>query len=296
VLGPTGANLPNPASVYCEEQGGTLEIRRNESGEFGVCIFADGSQCEEWAFFRGECTPGDDVSDENPTGHEATYEGVQFIYDPAVAAGAIGDTVAAEAMMGDEVIPEHIMVSFNGYTLPGTFHEPRLVIYPVDAFTAESHRAADRIASLRSILESGQLPAPGGGFSGADLPFLPLFNAAQIMHTQIAFLDFQNGRGVRFLTEYAQYFAPINNTDLFYTFQGLTHDGQFYVAAVLPITHPSLPDDASQIPGANPEAFADTYEEYADDIAQQLAGYEASEFTPDLTLLDHMIASLEITP
>lgn len=46
----------NPASVYCQEQGGKLEIREDTSGgQYGVCIFTDGSECEEWAFFRGEC-------------------------------------------------------------------------------------------------------------------------------------------------------------------------------------------------------------------------------------------------
>ncbi len=53
------ADMPNPASVYCEEQGGTLEIRSDEEGnQTGYCIFEDGSECEEWAFYRGECQPG----------------------------------------------------------------------------------------------------------------------------------------------------------------------------------------------------------------------------------------------
>jgi eight-cysteine-cluster-containing protein len=48
--------LPNPASVYCEQHGGTLEIRTDASGgQYGVCVFPDGTECEEWAFFRGEC-------------------------------------------------------------------------------------------------------------------------------------------------------------------------------------------------------------------------------------------------
>ncbi|MEZ4644366.1 MAG: META domain-containing protein [Chloroflexota bacterium] len=54
----TAAGLANPASVYCEEQGGTLEIRTdNNGGQYGVCLFDDGSECDEWAFFRGECAP-----------------------------------------------------------------------------------------------------------------------------------------------------------------------------------------------------------------------------------------------
>ncbi|MEA3309436.1 MAG: DUF333 domain-containing protein [Chloroflexota bacterium] len=49
--------LANPASVYCEEEGGQVEIRDEENGQAGYCVFPDGSECEEWAFFRGECTP-----------------------------------------------------------------------------------------------------------------------------------------------------------------------------------------------------------------------------------------------
>ena len=62
--------LPNPASVHCEEQGGRLEMRTDEDGTVGVCIFDDGSECEEWAFYRGECAPsgGVDASVRVPDG------------------------------------------------------------------------------------------------------------------------------------------------------------------------------------------------------------------------------------
>lgn len=50
--------MPNPASVFCQEQGYQSEIRTAEDGsQSGVCIFTDGSECEEWAYFRGECSP-----------------------------------------------------------------------------------------------------------------------------------------------------------------------------------------------------------------------------------------------
>jgi putative hemolysin len=48
--------IPNPASVYCEQNGNTLEIRTADDGsQSGVCVFPDGSTCDEWAYFRGEC-------------------------------------------------------------------------------------------------------------------------------------------------------------------------------------------------------------------------------------------------
>jgi uncharacterized protein len=50
--------MPNPASVNCVDKGGTRETMQEPAGEFSVCVFADGSRCEEWRFFRGECVPG----------------------------------------------------------------------------------------------------------------------------------------------------------------------------------------------------------------------------------------------
>jgi len=47
--------LPNPASVYCVEQGYELTIVDEPEGQIGMCIFPDGTQCEEWSFFEGEC-------------------------------------------------------------------------------------------------------------------------------------------------------------------------------------------------------------------------------------------------
>jgi putative hemolysin len=54
------SGLPNPAAVYCDEQGGTVDIRTDAEGnQYGICVFADGSECDEWDFYRGDCVPGD---------------------------------------------------------------------------------------------------------------------------------------------------------------------------------------------------------------------------------------------
>jgi len=49
-------SIPNPASVHCEQEGNILEIRTAADGsQNGICIFPDGSTCDEWAYYRGEC-------------------------------------------------------------------------------------------------------------------------------------------------------------------------------------------------------------------------------------------------
>lgn len=52
------AEIANPASTNCIEKGGSIEIRKSKRGEYGVCLFEDNRQCEEWAFLRGNCPVG----------------------------------------------------------------------------------------------------------------------------------------------------------------------------------------------------------------------------------------------
>ncbi len=47
--------MANPAAAYCGGLGYRLETRSGPFGEAGYCIFPDGSECDEWAFLRGEC-------------------------------------------------------------------------------------------------------------------------------------------------------------------------------------------------------------------------------------------------
>ena len=53
---PTG--MANPSSEYCVQQGGISEIRTDPTGDWGVCKFKDGTECEEWAYKGGKCQPG----------------------------------------------------------------------------------------------------------------------------------------------------------------------------------------------------------------------------------------------
>ncbi len=51
--------IANPASAYCQQKGGKVDIRTAADGsQSGVCVFTDGSECDEWAFFKDECAPG----------------------------------------------------------------------------------------------------------------------------------------------------------------------------------------------------------------------------------------------
>jgi predicted secreted protein/putative hemolysin len=56
----TSVGMANPASVACGQAGGTVEMKKDATGnEYGMCTFKNGTTCEEWALYRGEgCKPG----------------------------------------------------------------------------------------------------------------------------------------------------------------------------------------------------------------------------------------------
>lgn len=61
-LNNNNVGIANPASVYCENNGGKLKPIVDKENSYSMCIFADGSECEEWTFFRGECKTSNDSS------------------------------------------------------------------------------------------------------------------------------------------------------------------------------------------------------------------------------------------
>ena len=45
--------LANPASTYCVQRGGKVEIQKDKEGNaYGMCHLPDGTVVEEWALFR----------------------------------------------------------------------------------------------------------------------------------------------------------------------------------------------------------------------------------------------------
>jgi len=54
----SGLGMTNPAAVYCQELGYEYRVVDTGQGQSGICIFPDGSQCNEWGFLQGKCGQG----------------------------------------------------------------------------------------------------------------------------------------------------------------------------------------------------------------------------------------------
>lgn len=224
-----------------------------------------------------------------------SFENVSFILPEGVATNALSGTIpAANEEPGWGTAPEHIKFELDGYTLYGnTFHKPQILVYPAQEYAALNEGAGRSMERLQAILNGSTAP------TAENLPGIAAFNAGQLFAAQIQVIRFANGSGVRFLTEYGQYFATANNVDLFYQFQGLTSDGKYYIIAILPASHPLLafdekpetapPAGGIPFPGYDNESALTTY--YTD-VVNLLNSAAPESFQPTLLNLDALIQSL----
>jgi hypothetical protein len=197
-----------------------------------------------------------------------------------------------------EVNPQYTKLTLQGYVLSGKFFEPKIAVYPVQRFTEIlPDFVPGFVSSLQALTGGGPAPVFAGTFDSPHLPFLPVFNAGQVFFAGYQVVPFVSGGGIRFITEIAQYNAPINNNDLFYTYQGLTSDGQNWFSAILPINNPILPASADPLPGgASFEDFSNNYEPYITDMVNQLNALAPESYIPTFTALDALVASITIQP
>lgn len=224
---------------------------------------------------------------------------ISFVIPTGIGSGAQAEFIDAVPPSNDmpwwEIGPAYNRYLIQNYPLAGTFHEPRIFVYPVSEYVQMVPDVGGIVDELKTIINSPNAPIP------ENLPFLPAFNAAQTFHSNEQVIQFQNGTGLRFLTQYAQAPYPVNNNSLFYTFQGITSDGAFYVSAILPINaaflsadgNPETPLPADGIP-FDWENFENTPQHF--ELAKQkLNTTDPNAFSPSLTSLDTLIQSIKIS-
>ena len=123
---------------------------------------------------------------------------------------------------------------------------------------------------------------------------------AQGFHAQVKPVPFQNGHGVRVLTEVLTGFAPITNKEIFYYYQGITSDGAYFVAAVLPVNASFLVVDGKKDSPTPPDGISFNwgagldFEKYLTQITQKLNDTAPETYSPSLLLLDKMIGSVQV--
>ena len=229
--------------------------------------------------------------------------GTSFAYPFGLANGT-QDTIVPQSS-SDEIwkSPAHVQFILQGYPLQNTTYQPQISIYPADQYAQLGDRPKLIIERLQNILQTQSFspqPVPDMFITTRpqeELPFLPIQGAGQVFHAQEKILSFQNGSGIRYVTQLSQAAFPlINNQDAFYTFQGITSDGKYYVSVIMPINLPYLAADYGADPN-NPSDVQtpDTYPGYLSSMVDRLnqaEGEGVNPYTPSLQSLDALAQSL----
>jgi hypothetical protein len=194
--------------------------------------------------------------------------------------------------------PAHLRFSFDDDVLSPWFDplfERQLLIFPVPAYrqiyeAVGINEVTTQIETLNQLLTSRP-----EAVEQAIPVFPPLGETEQDLRAQVKYLDFAGGSGVRFITHFAQEASPITNDTIFYTFQGLTADGRFYIAFYQPVSTSTLPNTfEDSVAAADYEAFAASFDSYLAETVQSLNALPATDYTPDLSQLDTLIESLRL--
>jgi hypothetical protein len=238
---------------------------------------------------------------------------ISLTCDPALAPKVEAETVPAVAytpqVMFADAHPAFARFRFTGYQaaspfqLPYPLQDAQVMVFPTQDFPGFAADIPDNFSSqqqaLSSLLQQALDPALcTQPLSGHDqsLPFLPWLNSQQTFCAQPLVLDFAGGKGVRYLTRTAQGVGPVLAPEVFYTFQGLTSDGKFYISAVFPIQtgiFPSQTPDCSKCSDPNYNPLPDWQAALAEQL-KQLNDQPAASVTPSLAVLDALIQSIRI--
>jgi len=243
-------------------------------------------------------------------------ETIHLSYDPLLAPWVVARTAAAvppsDQILYAEAHPASAEFVFYGYDGGRLFDLPLLPIdnryAQVKVFRTEDFPGygddhpsgfTGQLGALKDLLAEGVDPArcekPYLTEQGS-LPYLPWINMAQTFCAQLEIVAFDGGQGIRYITQFAQGPGPVLEGQVFYTFQGLTDDGRFYIAAFFPVSTGVFPTE----PPTSPEccdADTDPVEVWAEVLAEQLVQLNALPgdlFTPDLAQLDDLVASIRI--
>ena len=228
-----------------------------------------------------------------PSGVPVSASGVTFHIPDGLASGADVSSVTDVELpyinpsFGN--MPQHTVFILNNYAVQGAQYEPQVMVFRAAEYAQYTELTASIVAALQNLQYSAGQPLP------ESLP-----NGVFIAQAQP--IQFQNGKGLRYLTQFDQSPLPVNNREMFYYFHGLTSDGQFYIQAILPL-HSSLlvadeeptsitPPDGVQFDWTDIMNGYDAMPAYLEAVTQKLSAADPNSFTPTLSMLDALIQSI----
>ena len=233
-----------------------------------------------------------------PAGIEVTFQNVSFTIPTGLATGASSELIlSSDERNGSPwgASPDYIEFVLTDYSPKDNSFSPVIRIYPAQEYAQINSWAQNSLAKLQLILAN-----PSTALTNDNLPSIPFNGAADQQYAaQAKMLALNNGNGVRMLSQYGQFPGHIINDASFYHYEGLSDDGKYMIAIMLPVI---LPLNST---AENPEADGVPYpsdpmqdktgiNEYYQGITNILNAANPDSFQPSLNTLDLLVQSIQI--
>jgi hypothetical protein len=235
---------------------------------------------------------------------DVSLDGMGFTFDASIGTSVDVRQVPGQRPADVEGTPETADAPHLAYLVYGRRPEdarvrqgrraPVLVrMYP----TAEmaGFAAADQMEQLSSILterpDLSSFMTIGVEGGGDLLPYLPVGPAPRALQARAAYVDAPEVSGVEYVTAFSFDASPFAATDFWYTFQGLSADGAWYVAVDAIIDASMFPDEVTA-QDARETSDARRYARYLTESQATLDTADPSAFDPSLTSLQALVQSL----
>jgi hypothetical protein len=233
------------------------------------------------------------------------------ILAPWVEARTVPAVPVSDQILFSESHPPYVQFRFLGIQggmpyqlplLPAENSVAQVMIFQTSDFPGVGDDSpqgfVNQAQALQDLLQKDLEPARCAEIVQGEpaLPFLPWVNAQQTFCSQPQVIQFSGGKGIRYLTYYSQDPSPVLDPYVFYTFQGMTDDGKFYVSAVFPVQTGIFPTEPPECPECNQPNY-NPFPEWTKTLTgqlDQLHARPADQFRPSLLLLDDLIASIRI--
>lgn len=194
-------------------------------------------------------------------------------------------------------LPTRIQYTFDRDKMPD-YYDPlrrRLLILPIEEYRALYTNHPDQQAAFDKIVQDMKaLLASRPATVASEIPFLPQIGASQALRAKVGYIDFEGGACVRFITAYKQDVSAFTDEETFYTCQGLSSDGKYWVSFTHPIASTALPANYSRVTPEMQKQIEADYEGYLARTVADIEKLSSRSFRPFLSRLDNWVESLTI--
>lgn len=206
-----------------------------------------------------------------------------------------------DALLG-EATPAHILFTLyprqgEDAPIPAPWDVPGAVRFYRTGWLEGHPRASQQLQRLQRVLAERPDPSSLEAVTQdgvAEVPYLPVVEeAAQLLVARAQYIETPEVTGVAYVTGFGQDTFPFTRDGLWYTFQGVSTNGRWYVAVSWSLRADMLPTRISQADAERVGRNGRTWARYVRQTVATLDAAEPTAFTPSLDTLDALVRSID---